>query len=135
MRYIIFKNFFYRVFIVAVAQLSASNAMSQDISFDYVQATYTFATVDVGASVDEIEGNGIGLSLSLRFTPNLALTLAVLEKTFDTYQGIAVDSAKTKTLGVTAHSPTASGREFNEKLSSNTLFAPHSIAWLSCSRL
>ncbi|MFV9615680.1 MAG: hypothetical protein ACNYZG_06965, partial [Gammaproteobacteria bacterium] len=63
MRYIIFKNFLYRVFIVAVAQLSASNAMSQDISFDYVQATYTFTTVDLGASVDEIEGNGIGFSL------------------------------------------------------------------------
>ena len=117
MRYIIFKNFLYRVFIVAVAQLSASNAMSQDISFDYVQATYTFATVDVGASVDEIEGNGIGFSLSLSFTPNLALTLAVLDTTFDTYQGRAVDSAKTTTLGVTAHTPTASGSELFANLS------------------
>ena len=48
----------HRCFLAVVTLLSASNAMSQDISFDYVQATYTFTTVDLGASVDEIEGNG-----------------------------------------------------------------------------
>ncbi len=98
-------------FLAVVILLSASNAISQDISFDYVQATYTFATVDLGASTDEIEGNGIGLSLSLGFTPVFALTLAVLDTTFETYQGIDVDAAKATTLGVTAHTSTASGSE------------------------
>jgi len=97
--------------------LSASNVMSQDISFDYVQATYTFATVDLGASTDEIEGNGIGLSLSLGFTPFFALTLAVLDTTFETYQGIDVDAAKATTLGVTAHTLNASGSELFANLS------------------
>ena len=111
------NNFLCRFFIVAVALLSASNAMSQDISFDYVQATYTFATVDLGASVDEIEGNGIGLSLSLSFNPAFALTLAVLDTTFETFQGQNVDTSKATTLGVTAHIPTASGSELFANLS------------------
>ena len=51
----------HRSFLAVAILLSASNAMSQDISFDYVQATYTFATMDLGASVDEIDGNGIGV--------------------------------------------------------------------------
>ena len=112
-----FNNFLYRVFIVVLALLPASNAMSQDISFDYVQVTYTFATVDLGASADEIEGNGIGLSLSLSFTPALALTFAVLDITFETFQGLNVDTAKATTLGVTAHIPTASGSELFANLS------------------
>jgi len=112
-----FNNFLCRVFIVAVALLSASNAMSQDISFDYVQATYTFATVDLGASVDEIDGNGIGFSLSLSFNPAFALTLAVLDTTFETFQGLSADNTKATTLGVTAHIPTASGSELFANLS------------------
>ena len=105
------------IFLAVAILLSTSNAMSQDISFDYVQATYTFATVDLGASTDEIEGNGIGLSLSLGFTPVFALTLAVLDTTFETYQGIDVDTAKATTLGVTAHTLTASGSELFANLS------------------
>ena len=105
------------IFLAVAILLSTSNVMSQDISFDYVQVTYTFATVDLGASTDEIEGNGIGLSLSLGFTPVFALTLAVLDTTFETYQGIDVDTAKATTLGVTAHTLTASGSELFANLS------------------
>jgi len=112
-----FNNFLCRVYLVALTQLLSSNAMSQDISFDYVQATYTFATVDLGASMDKIDGNGIGFSLSLGFTPNFALTLAVLDTTFESFQGIDVDTAKATTLGVTAHTPTASGSELFANLS------------------
>ena len=107
----------HRSFLAVAILLSASNAISQDISFDYVQATYTFATVDVGASVDEIDGNGIGLSLSLSFNPAFALTLAVLDTTFETFQGIDTDAIKATTLGVTAHIPTASGSEIFANLS------------------
>lgn len=107
----------HRSFLAVAILLSASNAISQDISFDYVQATYTFATVDVGASVDEIDGNGIGLSLSLSFNPAFALTLAVLDTTFETFQGIDTDTIKATTLGVTAHIPTASGSELFANLS------------------
>ena len=112
-----FNNFLCRVFLVALTQLLSSNAMSQDISFDYVQAKYTFASVDLGASTDEIDGNGIGLSLSLGFAPSFALTLAVLDTTFDSFQGLGVDTAKATTLGVTAHIPTASRSELFANLS------------------
>ncbi len=112
-----FNNFLCRVFFVALTQLLSLNAMSQDISFDYVQATYTFTTIDLGASMDEIDGNGIGLSLSLGFTPNLALTLAVLDTTFESFQGIDVDTAKATTLGMTAHVATATRSELFANLS------------------
>ncbi|NOQ89903.1 MAG: outer membrane beta-barrel protein [Gammaproteobacteria bacterium] len=107
----------HRRFLAVVTLLSASNAMSQDISFDYVQVTYTFATVDLGASVDEIEGNGIGLSLSLSFNPAFALTLSVLDTTFEAFQGLNADTSKATTLGVTSHIPTASGSELFANLS------------------
>ena len=112
-----FNNSLCRVFLVALTQLLSSNAISQDISFDYVQATYTFASVDLGASTDEIDGNGIGLSLSLSFAPSFALTLAVLDTTFESFQGVDVETAKATTLGVTAHIPTASGSELFANLS------------------
>jgi len=85
--------------------------MSRDISFDYVQVTYAFDTVDFAASTDKIEGNGIGISLSLDFNPNFAFSLAVLETTFDTYQNRSVDSAKAMTIGVTAHTNVLSGTD------------------------
>ena len=106
-----------RSFLAVAILLSAPSAMSQDISFDYVQATYTFATVDLGASVDEMDGNGIGFSLSLSFNPAFALTLSVLDTTFETFQGLNADTAKATTLGVTAHIPTASGSELFANLS------------------
>ena len=107
----------HRSFLAVAILLFASNAISQDISFDYVQFTYTFATVDLGASVDEMDGTGIGLSLSLSFNPALALTFAVLDTTFETFQGQNADTAKVTTLGVTAHMPTASGSELFANLS------------------
>jgi hypothetical protein len=106
-----------RSFLAVAIMLSASNVISDEISFDYVQGTYTFATVDLGASTDEIEGNGIGLSLSLSFHQNFSITLAVLDTTFDTYQGVDTDTIKISTLGVTAHMPTGSGSELFANLS------------------
>lgn len=117
MKFLIFNKLLYRVFIVAVAQLCALNAVSQDISFDYVQATYTFTAVDLAASVDEIEGNGIGLSLSLGFAPNFALTFGVLDTTFQRYQEIDIDTVKTTTLGLTAHVATSPESELFTNLS------------------
>ena len=100
-----------------IAMKMDNSTMSQDISFDYVQAKYTFATVDLSASTDEIDGNGIGFSLSLGFAPNYALTLAVIDTTFESFQGVDVETAKATTLGVTAHIPTASESELFANLS------------------
>lgn len=104
--------------LLAIATLlPASNAMSEDISFDYMQIAYISSTVDLGASIDEVEGNGIGLALSLSFEPAFAMRLAVSSTTFDTFQGAGVDTAKTTALGVTAHTPVASGTEIFGNLS------------------
>ena len=104
--------------LLAVAMLlPASNAMSEDISFDYIQIAYISSTVDLGASIDEVEGDGIGFALSLSFEPAFAMRLAVSSTTFDTFQGAGVDTAKTTALGVTAHTPVASGTEIFGNLS------------------
>ena len=87
--------------------MSASNVMSEGISFDYLQLSYLSSTVDLASSIDNIEGNGIGMSLSLGFAPAFAFTLAVESTTFDTFQNIDVDTSKFSTLGVTAHTSVA----------------------------
>jgi len=105
------KRFIYRGFLVVVIFLPVSKAMSEDISFDYVQADYISDTVDPGGSIDDVEGDGIGFSFSLSFAPVFAMTLAVAAKTFKTFQGMGVDTSKTTALGVTAHTSVAPGTE------------------------
>jgi len=106
------NSFFHRSILFLIpGLLVTSNVMSRDINFNYVQITYAFDTVDFTASTDKIEGNGIGIALSLDFNPNFAFTLAALETTFDTYQDRSVDSAKAMTIGVTAHTNVSSGTD------------------------
>ena len=105
------KNSLYRGFLAFALSLHASNATSENISFDYVQAIYISDTVDLGGSVDDVEGDGIGFSLSLSFAPAFAMTLAVTATTLRTFQSIDVISSKTTSLGVTAHTSVDSGTD------------------------
>lgn len=89
--------------------VQANSAAGEDISFDYVEIVYFSDTVDVGSSSDNIEGNGIGFELSLGISPSFAMRFAVASTTFRTFQSIDIDSSKTTTLGVTAHTSVASG--------------------------
>lgn len=109
----------YRGFLALAILLPVSNAMSEDISFDYLQIAYISSTVDIGDSVSEVEvdGNGIGFTLSLSFEPAFAMRLAVASTTFDTFQGMGVDTSKTTALGVTAHTSIASGTDIFGNLS------------------
>ena len=107
----------YRVLLALAILLPASNATSEDISFDYIQIAYISSTVDPGASIDEVEGDGIGFALSLSFEPAFAMRLAVDSTTFETFQGMGVDTSKTSALGVTAHTSVASGTEIFGNLS------------------
>ena len=113
------KSFICRVLLALAILLPAANAMSEDISFDYLQIAYISSTVDLGDSIDEVEvdGNGIGFTLSLSFEPAFAMRLAVASTTFDTFQGMGVDTSKTTTLGVTAHTSIASGTDIFGNLS------------------
>ena len=111
------KHSLYRSLLAIVILMPVSDVMSEAISFDYVQAIYISATIDPGNSIDDVEGDGIGFALSLSFEPAFAMRLAVSSTTFDTFQGAGVDTAKTTALGVTAHTPVASGTEIFGNLS------------------
>jgi hypothetical protein len=111
------NSFIHRTFLAITMLLPVSNAMSKDFSFDYVQANFTVTTVDLGASIDEVEGNGFGFSLSLSINPHLAFTLAVMSTTFRSFQGIDVDTSKSSTLGATAHTSIASATDIFANLS------------------
>jgi len=105
------KSSIYRGFLALTILLPVPEVMSEDISFDYVQADYISDTVDPGGSIDDVKGDGIGFSLSLSFAPAFAMTLAVAATTFETFQGMSVDTSKTTTLGVTAHTSIAQGTD------------------------
>ena len=111
------KHSVYRSLLAVVILMPVSDVMSEAISFDYVQAVYISDTIDPGGSIDDVEGDGIGFALSLSFEPAFAMRLAVSSITFDTFQGAGVDTVKTTALGVTAHTPVASGTEIFGNLS------------------
>lgn len=111
------KHSIYRGLVAAVCLMPVSNVMSEGASFDYVQIDYISSTIDLDASIDEVEGDGIGLALSLSFNPAFAMRLAVAATTFDTFQGVGVDTAKITDLGVTAHTSVASGTDLYTNLS------------------
>jgi len=100
-----------RLAIVSALLSPATKAFADDISFDYLQATYTSGTVDLNSSHRDIEGNGIGFRLSLSFDPHYAITLEVLATTFDDFQGQQVDTIKISNLGITGHTEIAQATE------------------------
>lgn len=112
-----FKGTLFRSLLALLMLMPVSNVMSKDISFDYVQFTYISSTVDPGASLEDVEGSGIGLAVSLGFEPAFALRLDVAATTFKNFQGVEVDTAKTTALGVTAHTPVAGSTEIFANLS------------------
>jgi len=97
------ENLIGRVLLVILLLVPSSYAFSEDISYSYVQATYVHTTIDLSGSIDDVEGDGFGFSLSLDINPNLAFTLSVISTTFKTFQGIEVDNTKMTDLGITAH--------------------------------
>ena len=106
-----FKGTLFRSLFSLVMLMPVSDVMSKDISFDYIEATFISDTIDLNGSRDDVEGSGIGFSLSLEFAPAFAMTLAVAATTFRNFQSIDVDSSKMTSLGVTVHSSVASGTD------------------------
>ncbi len=101
------KLILYRNFLL-VFLLAAANAAAEEISFDYVQASYFSDTIDLSEDLSKIEGSGIGFVLSLGFSSAFAMTLAVDAATFSRFQGMDVDTSKRTILGITAHTSIAS---------------------------
>lgn len=94
-------------FSVLVILMTMPDARSEEVNYDYVEANIVTTTVDLGNSIDDIEGNGFGFSLSLTINTHLALSLSVISTTFKTFQGIVVDDSKKTDLGVIAHTTIA----------------------------
>jgi len=107
-----------RTFLALLVILApVSNAFSEDISYDYIQATFALTTVNVGESASKADGTGFGLALSLSTNKYLAFTLSVLSTTFDKFQGLEVDNAKLTTYGFTAHTSIAPATDVYTNLS------------------
>lgn len=112
------NSFIRRVaFSSAMMLLPIHDAMSKDISFDYVQIDFTVTTVDLGDSLDEIEGNGFGFGLSLDMNQHSAFTLSVISTTYQSFQDINVDTSKMTNIGATAHTLIAPATEVLTNLS------------------
>ena len=94
---------------MAVILLSSSNAISREISYDFIQGTYSSVT-DSSLPNGDIDGDGLGVSGSLGITQNLALTAGFNATSFDSYQGIDIDTSEF-VLGVTLHAPIAVGTD------------------------
>jgi len=91
--------------LLAFAMLAlSSNALSKDISYDYVQGTYSSLT-DSGLGFD-VDGNGFAFAGSFSISPNIAVTALFGATSFDRFLGIDVDVAELD-FGITAHTSVA----------------------------
>jgi len=99
-----------RSLLMAVILAASSNAISREISYDYIQGTYSSVT-DSSFSND-IDGDRFGVSGSLGVTQNLALTAGFNATSFDH----DIDTSQF-VLGVTLHAPIAVGTEVVGNLS------------------
>jgi len=99
-----------RSLLMAVILVASSNAISREISYDYIQGTYSSVT-DSSFSND-IDGDRFGVSGSLGVTQNLALTAGFNATSFDH----DIDTSQF-VLGVTLHAPIAVGTEVVGNLS------------------
>ena len=82
----------------------STNAMSKDISYDYVQGTYSSITDD-SLGVD-IDGDGFAVSGSFSVSPNIAVTALLGSTSYDRVAGIEID-ANEFDFGITAHTSIA----------------------------
>ncbi len=96
-----------RTVLVAIL-VASSDVISKEISYNYIQGTYISTSVDSDAAGGDIDGNGFGLSGSFSVAPELAITASYGGRSFDTFQGVDVDSTSL-TLGVTFYSSGESG--------------------------
>ena len=105
-----FSHTVQRSLLMAVILLASSNAISREISYDYIQGTYS--SVTDSRFPNDIDGDRFGVSGSLGVTQNLALTAGFNATSFDN----DIDTSQF-VLGVTLHAPIAVGTEVVGNLS------------------
>lgn len=88
-------------YLLAMSMMALStNIMSKEISYDYVQATYSSIT-DSSLGVD-VDGTGFAPSFSVSITPNVAFTALYGTTSFDRVLGLEIDTTEFD-FGFTAH--------------------------------
>jgi len=105
-----FSHTVQRSLLMAVILAASSNAISREISYDYIQGTYS--SVTDSSFPNDIDGDRFGVSGSLGVTQNLALTAGFNATSFDN----DIDTSQFA-LGITLHAPIAVGTEVVGNLS------------------
>jgi len=105
-----FSHTVQRSLFMAVILVASSNAISREISYDYIQGTYS--SVTDSSFPNDIDGDRFGVSGSLGVTQNLALTAGFNATSFDN----DLDTSQF-VLGITLHAPIAVGTEVVGNLS------------------
>lgn len=91
--------------LLAFAMLTlSSNALSKEISYDYVQGTYGSIT-DSSLGID-VDGTSFDVSGSFSISPNIAITALYGTASFDRVLGLDID-ANELDFGITAHTSIA----------------------------
>lgn len=103
-------------FFAAIILAASTNAISREISYDYIQGTYASSTIDTGTTSGDIDANGFGVSGSFSITPNVAFTAGFGATSFDRFLGIDIDTTEL-TFGVTAHTSIAPGTDISGNFS------------------
>ena len=86
----------------------ATNAYSKNISYDYVQATYSSIT-DSGLGFD-VDGDGFAVSGSFSVTPNIAVGALFGSTSYDDIFGVTVDATELN-FGLVAHTSVSPGTD------------------------
>ena len=93
--------------VLAIAILTAStNVISKEISWSYIEGGY--ASVTDSSLNEDIDGDVLGVFGSFAITPNIALGVGYDGTSYDTYQGIDLDTTSL-TFGVNVHGLVAPG--------------------------
>ena len=98
------KNKLLAITIIALS----TNAFSKEISYDYVQGTYSSLT-DSSLGVD-IDADGFAASGSFSISPNIAISASLGTTSSDRFMGIKID-VKELNFGLTAHTSVSPGTD------------------------
>ena len=105
-----FSHTVQRSLLMAVILVASSNAISREISYDYIQGTYS--SVTDSSFPNDIDGDRFGVSGSMGVTQSLALTAGFNATSFDH----DIDTSQF-VLGVTLHAPIEVGTDVVGNLS------------------
>lgn len=91
-----------RCLLVAILLATPLTSFSKEISYDYIEGTYSSLTIDTGTSVGDLDGNGLGISGSFSVTPAIAITAGFISTNYDEFLGVDIDTSEFA-VGITGH--------------------------------